>query len=147
MWAGLKLSYNGSAVTAENLYAVLRGNASGVSGGSGEVLRSNSSSHVMLAYFDHGATGILGMPVGPYVYADDLNATFAAMADAGLYAKLTVYVEACESGSMFDKVLSDRGNVYATTASNPHESSWGTYCYPDDTVTVNNAPVHLNTCL
>jgi len=51
-----------------------------------------------------------------------------------MYAKLVFYLEACESGSMFDGLLPDEYNIYATTASNPDESSWGTYCPPDDMV-------------
>ena len=39
-----------------------------------------------------------------------------------------LYVEACESGSMFEGLLDDSLSIYATTASNAHESSWGTYC-------------------
>ena len=59
-----------------------------------------------------------------------------------LYQKLTFYIEACESGSMFPGLPSNIG-VYATTAANASESSWGTYCYPDDMVN----GVHLNSCL
>lgn len=39
-----------------------------------------------------------------------------------------VYIEACESGSMFEGVMPKDLNVYVTTASNAQESSWGTYC-------------------
>jgi hypothetical protein len=35
------------------------------------------------------------------------------------------YLEACESGSMFEGLLEDDLSVYATTAANGHESSWG----------------------
>ena len=41
---------------------------------------------------------------------------------------LVIYVEACESGSIFEGLLSDGLNIYATTASNARESCWGTYC-------------------
>ena len=46
------------------------------------------------------------MPVGDYVYYDELNATLTSMHDKGLYSKLVFYLEACEAGSMFDGVLS-----------------------------------------
>ena len=39
-----------------------------------------------------------------------------------------IYVEACESGSIFEGVLDKSLNIYATTAANAYESSWGTYC-------------------
>jgi legumain len=47
---------------------------------------------------------------------------------------MVLYIEACESGSMFDKILRTDINVYAVTAANPYESSWGTYCPPHDVV-------------
>lgn len=39
-----------------------------------------------------------------------------------------LYVEACESGSMFEGLLTDDLDIYVTTAANSYESSWGTYC-------------------
>ncbi|KAG6498743.1 hypothetical protein ZIOFF_038465 [Zingiber officinale] len=39
-----------------------------------------------------------------------------------------IYVEACESGSIFEGLMPEDLNVYVTTASNAVESSWGTYC-------------------
>ena len=50
-----------------------------------------------------------------------------------MYAKLVFYMEACESGSMFTDLPKDI-NVYATSAANAKESSWGTYCSPHDMV-------------
>lgn len=38
------------------------------------------------------------------------------------------YIEACESGSIFEGLLEDKLGIYATTAANGRESSWGTYC-------------------
>ena len=54
-----------------------------------------------------------------------------------------IYIEACESGSIFQGVLSDSLNIYATTASNAQESSWGTYC-PGMAPA---PPEEFNTCL
>merc|ERR1719230_1765464 len=57
---------------------------------------------------------------------------------------MVVYMEACESGSMFQNgLLPDDINVYALSAANGKESSWGTYCPPDDKVNGKS----LNTCL
>ncbi|AQK96094.1 senescence enhanced2a [Zea mays] len=53
------------------------------------------------------------------------------------------YLEACESGSIFEGLLPNDINVYATTASNADESSWGTYCpgeFP-------SPPPEYDTCL
>ena len=54
-----------------------------------------------------------------------------------------IYIEACESGSIFQGLLSDSLNIYATTASNAQESSWGTYC-PGMAPA---PPEEFNTCL
>lgn len=65
------------------------------------------------------------------------------MHDNKMYKELVFYLEACESGSMFDGILKDNINIYAITAANPDESSWGTYCYPDDKIN----GTHINSCL
>jgi hypothetical protein len=40
------------------------------------------------------------------------------------YKKLVFYLEACESGSMFNEILPKNWNIYATTASNPFVGSF-----------------------
>lgn len=67
------------------------------------------------------------------MYADTLLATFNNMVSNKKFAKLTFYLETCESGSMFVD-LPKNLNIYALSAANPTESSWGTYCPPDDMV-------------
>jgi len=64
------------------------------------------------------------------------------MFDTKMYSELVFYLEACESGSMFVNLPKDI-NMYATSASSPSESSWGTYCSPDDVV----GGVSIGTCL
>jgi len=51
-------------------------------------------------------------------------------------------MEACESGSMFQNLPSNI-NIYATTAANADESSWGCYCESTDLVN----GVYIGTCL
>ena len=67
VYSGCKKSYTGDSVTAANLLAVLTGNASGVTGGSGEVLQSGPDDDVFFVYSDHGANGLVAMPAGPYL--------------------------------------------------------------------------------
>lgn len=50
-----------------------------------------------------------------------------------MYKELVYYLEACESGSMFSG-LATNTKIYGVSASGPDESSWGTYCPPDDVV-------------
>ena len=55
---------------------------------------------------------------------------------------MTIYVEACESGSMFPNLKAEQ-SVYGVTASNATLSSWAAYCSPDDLVN----GVEIGTCL
>jgi len=56
---------------------------------------------------------------------------------------MAVYLEACESGSMFEGKLETNKNIYAITAANAKESSWGTYCGNDAKVNGKS----IGTCL
>ncbi|GFY57772.1 legumain [Trichonephila inaurata madagascariensis] len=47
-----------------------------------------------------------------------------------MYGKMVIYIEVCESGSMFENILPSNIKVYATTAVNSEESSYA--CYFDD---------------
>lgn len=87
--------------------------------------------------------GLIAFPNGPYLYADQLNAALKTMHSQNMYKELVFYMEACESGSMFSGLLPTDINVFATTAANPSESSWGTYCPPNDMVNGK----HINSCL
>jgi legumain len=85
-----------------------------------------------LAFFDHGATGLIAFP-STYLYANDLLSAINDMHTSKMYNKLVYYLEACESGSMFVN-LPKNINAYALSASSPDESSWGCYCPPEDVV-------------
>ena len=45
------------------------------------------------------------------------------------YSELVFLLEACESGSMFQKLPIDK-NIYAVSAAAPNESSYGIFCPP-----------------
>lgn len=128
VYVGVPKDYTGDNVTAENLYAVILGDKSKVKGGSGKVINSKSEDRIFIYYSDHGGPGVLGMPNMPYVYAMDFIDVLKKKHASGGYKKMVVYIEACESGSMFEGVMPKDLNVYVTTASNAQESSWGTYC-------------------
>lgn len=131
VYAGCNIDYKGDSVTPSNFLNVLKGDASAVKGGNGKVLKSTKDSKVFVFFADHGAPGLIAFP-NEYLYAKDLNAAFNQMYSSKMYSELVFYLEACESGSMFDGILRNDINIYAITAANPDESSWGTYCYPDD---------------
>lgn len=52
--------YTGTNVTAANLYAVILGNKTALTGGSGKVLNSGPNDNIFIYYTDHGAAGIIG---------------------------------------------------------------------------------------
>jgi legumain len=129
VYKGFKKSYTGNEVSATNFLNVITGNSSAMNGtGSGEVLRSTEKDNVFIYYTDHGASGIVCMPDGSLLYSDQLNSALVQMYNQRMYKQLTFYMEACESGSMFDGLLAPNISVYATTAADPTESSWGWYC-------------------
>lgn len=129
-------------MTPENFLAILKGDKSKVSGGNGKVVESTAESKVFINFADHGAPGLIAFP-NEYLYANDFNATITYMHTNQKYKEMVIYIEACESGSMFEGILADNINVYAITAANAEESSWGTYCPPNDMV----HGVEINSCL
>mmetsp|Transcript_3647 Transcript_3647/g.9139 ORF Transcript_3647/g.9139 Transcript_3647/m.9139 type:complete len:602 (-) Transcript_3647:361-2166(-) len=129
VYRGIKPDYRGEDVNAANFLAVLRGDAAAVANvGSGKVVGSGPQDRVFVFYSDHGSPGVLGMPTGGFLYADQLLATIRAKREADGYKEMVMYIEACESGSMFEGLLPPDLGVYVATASNAEESSWGTYC-------------------
>eukprot|EP00591_Stephanopyxis_turris_P003386 CAMPEP_0195517158 /NCGR_PEP_ID=MMETSP0794_2-20130614/10103_1 /TAXON_ID=515487 /ORGANISM="Stephanopyxis turris, Strain CCMP 815" /LENGTH=525 /DNA_ID=CAMNT_0040645923 /DNA_START=98 /DNA_END=1675 /DNA_ORIENTATION=+ len=140
VYDGCKVDYKGSVVTAQLFLDVITGNAEKAGG---KVLKSGPNDKVFINFVDHGGAGIIEFPNGDFLHAKDLNDGLQTMHDNKMYKKLVFYMEACESGSMFQGLLPTDINVFATTAANAEESSWGTYCPPDDMVNGKS----LNSCL
>mmetsp|Transcript_694 Transcript_694/g.1699 ORF Transcript_694/g.1699 Transcript_694/m.1699 type:complete len:523 (+) Transcript_694:414-1982(+) len=129
VYRGISKDYTGAEVNARNVLKVLAGDAEGMDGiGNGKVIASGPGDRVFFYFADHGAPGILGMPSGPFLYANDLVDTLTNKSAAGGFSELVAYIEACESGSVFQGMDLKGLNIYATTAANARESSWGTYC-------------------
>lgn len=143
VYAGVPKDYTGENVTVNNFFAVLLGNKSLVTGGSGKVVESDPNDRIFIYYSDHGGPGVLGMPIPPYLYANDFIQVLNQKHDAGSYREMVIYIEACESGSIFEGLLPTDMNIYATTASNAEENSWGTYCPGMDPP----PPPEYDTCL
>ena len=135
VYSGVPKDYTGDDVNAETFLAVLQGDKEKVQnllGREGKVINSGPDDYVFVNFADHGGAGILGMPSPPYLKARPLNKALKKMNEEKKFAKLTFYVEACESGSIFQDILPKDINVYVTTAANADESSWGCYCPPHD---------------
>lgn len=143
VYAGVPKDYTGENVTVNNFFAVLLGNKSLVTGGSGKVVESDPNDRIFIYYSDHGGPGVLGMPLPPYLYANDFIQVLKQKHAAGSYREMVIYIEACESGSIFEGLLPTDMNIYATTASNAEENSWGTYCPGMDPP----PPPEYDTCL
>lgn len=142
VYEGVKIDYTKTQVTPANFLAVLEGDKSAVKGkGTERVLESTSSDNVFIYFADHGAPGLIAFPT-QRLYAKDLISTFSKMTQKKNYNKLVFYLEACESGSMFPNLPNNTG-IYAISAANPTESSWGCYCSPDDVVNGQ----HIKSCL
>ncbi|CAM6028602.1 unnamed protein product [Sphagnum balticum] len=143
VYHGVPKDYTGRNVTVNNFFAAILGDKSAIKGGSGKVVNSGPNDHIFIYYTDHGGPGVLGMPNFPYLYAVDFVETLKKKYAAGTYKEMVIYIEACESGSIFEGLLPEGLDIYATTASNAEESSWGTYCpgmYPPP-------PQEFETCL
>ncbi|KAK1615018.1 hypothetical protein QYE76_020535 [Lolium multiflorum] len=142
VYAGVPKDYTGKDVDVKNFLAVLLGNNSALTGGSGKVVNSSQDDHIFVYYSDDGGPGVLGMPIDEdeRLYANDLVTTLEKKHAAGTYKSLVFYVEAAESGSIFEGLLPANISVYATTASNAVMGSWTAYC-PGE------APPEFTTCL
>lgn len=115
VYPGVNKNVTGEDVTAKNFLRVLH------------ELPSTSEDNVFIYFTDHGAKGLVAMPFGDPLYADEFNDALKEMHKRRKYNQMVVYVEACESGSMFDKILDDDLSIYATTASDDDHSSYAYY--------------------
>ena len=52
--------YTGDDVNVHNFLAVLLGNKTALTGGSGKVVNSGPNDHIFIFYSDHGGAGVLG---------------------------------------------------------------------------------------
>ncbi|XP_047066885.1 vacuolar-processing enzyme beta-isozyme 1-like [Lolium rigidum] len=143
VYAGVPKDYTGDQVTTKNFFAVLMGNKTAVTGGSRKVINSKPQDHIFIYYSDHGGPGVLGMPNMPYLYAGDLIKVLREKHASKSYSKMVIYVEACESGSIFEGLMPEDLNIYVTTAANANEDSYGTYCPGTETP----PPPEYSTCL
>lgn len=129
VYHGVPHDYVGNDVTPQNFLKILQGDEPGMQNiGSGKVIKSGPNDHVFVNFVDHGASGIVGFPNG-VLTVKELNIALVNMHKQRKYAQMVLYMEACESGSMFKNVLPKDINIYATTASNASESSYA--CYYD----------------
>lgn len=133
VYAGCNIDYRRKEVSPKNFINVLDG------AGEGKVLSSTAEDEVFIFFSDHGAPGLIAFP-NAELHKMQLQKALRRMHRAKMFKKLVIYLETCESGSMFVNMRIP--GVYAVSASGTDESSWAAYC--DDDV-VNGT--ELNTCL
>uniref|UniRef100_A0A0N5BCF7 legumain n=1 Tax=Strongyloides papillosus TaxID=174720 RepID=A0A0N5BCF7_STREA len=130
VYAGLKIDYKGDDVNEKNFLCALSGDKSCLQGvGSGRVIESTKDDDVFVYYADHGGYGILGLPNG-LMQRDHIMNTLVKMNKDNKFRKLVFYIEACESGSIFENLQSNI-NIFGVTASFGNESSYAAYCSGD----------------
>ncbi|CEF69923.1 Legumain [Strongyloides ratti] len=130
VYAGLEIDYKGDDVNENNFLCALSGDKSCLKGvGTGRVVESTENDDVFVYYADHGAYGILGLPNG-VIQRDNIMATLNKMNQDKKFRKLVFYIEACESGSIFENLETDV-NIFGVTASFGNESSYAAYCSGD----------------
>ncbi|KAK2567477.1 Legumain [Acropora cervicornis] len=122
VYHGVPKDYTKTDVTPKNFLNILKGNKAAMQGiGSGKVIESGPNDHVFVYFTDHGAPGLVAFPSGTLM-ASDLNDAIKYMYVHKKYQKMVFYIEACESGSMFNKLL--KSNINAAT---PDQSSYACY--------------------
>lgn len=124
VYQNIKIDYTGAQVTPDNFLKVLKGDSSA----GGPVLKSTAQDNVFVNFVDHGGPGIIAFP-SDLLKASDLIAALQYMHTNNMYKSLLFYLEACESGSMFENLLPANINIYATTAADATHSSYA--CYYD----------------
>jgi len=131
VYSGVPHDYTRNHVNVSNFLSVLKGNSTATKGR--KVLRSGPNDDVFIYFADHGGPSVFAFP-NDLLYADQLMEALYDMYIHNRYRQMVIYMEACESGSMFAQqtlnnlTLADM-RIYATTAATPDEPSFA--CYYD----------------
>lgn len=129
VYKGVPKDYTGKDVTPGNFLHILQGNAKAMEGiGSGKVINSTDKDRIFINLVDHGGPGVFCFPEH-VLHAKVLARVIRDLHKKRKFKEMVVYVEACESGSLFEGLLPN-SKVYALTAANPHEPSYA--CYLDE---------------
>ncbi|KAL3310416.1 hypothetical protein Ciccas_011021 [Cichlidogyrus casuarinus] len=129
VYEGIQIDYRGTQVSAVNFLKLMRGDQDLKRRGY-KVLESKQDDHVFLFFTDHGSEGLIAFS-NDELYAEDLRLLLHDLSDRKKFSQLVFYIEACESGSMFNYVVPN--SVFATTAAMGSEPSYACFC-DDDTI-------------
>lgn len=123
-YKGVPKDYTGDLVNPQNFLEILQGKK--VKGGSGKVIASESTDHVFVNIVGHGAPGLIAFH-DDILHARVFVEVIKKMKIERKFAKMVIYVDASESGSMFDGLLPNDVNVYAVTSANNQEPAYACY--------------------
>lgn len=112
-------AYVGKEVSPENFVGVLLKDPKLIAQNK-KVLNSTSEDFVFVYFTDHGAPSMVAFPNG-ILSAGTLKKTLNKMQEQKSFNKMVIYIEACESGSMFADDMNPKHNIYAVTASSFNE--------------------------
>ncbi|CAG2165848.1 unnamed protein product, partial [Oppiella nova] len=122
VYHGVPKHYIKNDVTPKNFLGLLKGDPELKAAGK-RVVESGPDDHIFVYFTDHGGQGFVRFET-ELLYATDLVNVLQKMHQDKRYAKMLFYLEACEAGSMFDKVLPNNIDVYAVASSKPDQLSW-----------------------
>ncbi|CAG2105162.1 unnamed protein product [Medioppia subpectinata] len=126
VYYGVPKHYISKDVTPKNFLGVISGDPELKKQGK-KVVESGPNDRIFVYLEDHGAKEVVSFPTGGMLHAKELNQVLTKMHTDKKFAKLVIYIDACESGSMFDKLLPNDINVYAVSATKPDELGWKAY--------------------
>ncbi|KER23282.1 hypothetical protein T265_08795 [Opisthorchis viverrini] len=126
VYTGVVIDYRGKDVTRDNFVRVLTGDEK-LEANKRKVLKSGPDDNVFIFFSGHGATSVIVFR-GEELYAMELNDTIAYMHSKKMFNKLVLYMDSCNSGSMFHDVLPSNMGIYVTTAANENEDSFAMFC-------------------
>jgi len=133
VYKGVPKDYTNATVNPENFVKVLLGEETNQ--GSGKVLKTGPHDYIFVFFSDHGAKGLVAFP-NETLHATTFIQTLKKMHEKKKFHQMVIYIEACESGSMFKGLLPSNINIYGTTASNSTHSSVSLCMYPNCCVSV-----------
>lgn len=129
VYEGVPTDYTGKNATTKNLIAVLSGEVP--LSGSGKTLQSTEEDNVFFYYDDHGNVGLIAMPYGGNFYESDMTTVLETMSSKKMFDKFIIFVQACDSGSMFYRQNIPE-NVYISTSAPIETSAYA--CFYDPTL-------------
>lgn len=123
VYEGVVKDYTSKNVTIENFFNVLQGKKEAMNGiGSGRVIESGPDDYIFLDFVGYGSDEILIFPNNEILTSDQLFKGLNELVKNNRFAKMFIFVDAPDSGSVFDDLEDDK-NIFVMTSSDLMESA------------------------